>query len=354
MIHLVGLPHTQFDDELFSHCAFTAKAVRLARMLQSAGRDVSVYWGDSLMGFDWQARHFGVYTADDLPPILWDANLLYWREFNQRCIEAIEAVIKPGDIVAVVGGPISQVVVDRFVADYTCVEPGVGYEGLCPNTFACFESYAWMHNRYGAHRIADGRPFDAVIPNAVNPDEWTTAESDGYALWVGRCIARKGPHVAQQIANAAGLKLVMAGGGVKSSEPGRVVATDGTVIEGNVEHIGSITGAKRRMVYAHAEVFICPTLYIGPWEGVHAEALMSGIGVVAPDYGVFTETLPPQFRYRTLAQAKRAVGIARQHRGQTPRLTAISQFSTATCTKMYDEWFGRLEMLRNGRNGWYG
>lgn len=350
----MGLPHTQFDDVLFSHCAFTAKAVRLSRMLQSTGRDVAVYWGDSLMGFDWQARHFGVYTADDLPPILWDANLPYWREFNQRCADAIEAVIKPGDIIAVVGGPISQVVVDKFAADYTCVEPGVGYAGLCPNTFACFESYAWMHNRYGEYNIVNGRPFDTVIPNAVDPNEWVLGESDGYALWVGRCIARKGPHVAAQIAEAAGLKLVMAGGGVSESEPGRVVATDGTIIEGDVEHIGSITGTKRRMIFAHAEVFLCPTLYIGPWEGVHAEAMMSGVGVAAPDYGVFTETLPTDSRYHTLKQATFAVEIARLTRGKIWRDRAEELCSTDVCTEKYDTWFDRLESLRDGRNGWYG
>lgn len=354
MIHLVGLPHTELDDVKFSHCAFTAKAARLVKMLQATGRDVAVYWGDNVMGEEWQRRNFGTYTADDLPTIVWDWNLPYWREFNQRCMDNIAELIRPGDIVAVVGGSISQCIVDKFCADYTCVEPGVGYEGICQNTFACFESYAWMHNRYGAYRIGDGRAFDAVIPNAVNPDEWEMGESEGYALFCGRLILRKGPHVAAEIANAAGLKLVLAGGGVKSVSPGLVVATDGTEIRGDVTHVGSVQGEDRKQLFAHAEVFICPTLYIGPWEGVHAEAMMSGVGVVAPDYGVFTETLAPTFRYRTLKQAKGALSLARQHRGFNQRAYAISKFSTETCTAMYDEWFDRLESLRDGRNGWYG
>lgn len=360
MIHLVGLPHTELDEVKFSHCAFTAKAARLVKMLQSAGRDVSVYWGDSLMGANWQLKNFDPYSAADLPALIWDANVSYWKEFNTRCIEAIKATIVPGDIVAIIGGSVQQVVVDQFSTDYTCIEPGVGYGGICRDTFCCFESYAWMHNRYGEFRIENGRPFDAVIPNAVDPDQWYLADSDGYALFVGRMIDRKGPKTAGTIANAAGLHCVFAGGGVQSfsnsagSKVNRIECQDGTVIEGDVSYIGAVQGEDRKALFAHAEVFICPTHYIEPWGGVHAEAMMSGLGVVAPDYGVFTETLPPQFRYRTLAQAKRAVGIARQHRGQNPRLVAINKFSTATCTRMYDEWISRLEMLRDGRNGWYG
>lgn len=353
MIHLVGLPHTKFDDQLFSHCAFTAKAVRTTRMLQATGREVAVYWGDTLMGEAWQLRNFGSYTADDLPPLQWDSNLPYWREFNQRCMDSIAELIKPGDIIAIVGGAISQCVVDKFYRDYTCAETGVGYEGICSNTFACFESYAWMHNRYGAFRIGDGRAFDAVIPNAVDPNEWTIGDSHGYALFCGRLIARKGPHVAAEIANAAGLKLVLAGGGVKNRDGNRIEATDGTIIEGNVEHVGSVQGQARRDLFAHAEVFICPTLYIGPWEGVHAEALMSGVGVVAPDYGVFTETLDSEYRYRTLGQAVEATVEAQRYRGGF-REYAIKAFGTERCTEMYDEWFDRLESLRDGRNGWYG
>jgi hypothetical protein len=229
MIHLVGLPHTELDDVKFSHCAFTAKAARLVRMIQDTGRDVSVYWGDNLMGKQWQLQNFGEYTADDLPPLQWDDKLSYWREFHQRCSDAIDETIKPGDIVAVAGGGISQCIVDKYRATNTCIEPGVGYEGMCHGTFACFESYAWMHNRYGAYGIGDGRAFDAVIPNAVYPDEWVLGDSGGYALFCGRLIARKGPHVAAQIANAAGLKLVLCGGGVASRENGRVTATDGTI-----------------------------------------------------------------------------------------------------------------------------
>jgi len=357
MIHLVGLPHTQFDADEFSFCAFTAKSARLAPMLRSVGREVTVYWGGnkadvSLLSIEEQNKYFDLYTSDDLPRIEWDANLSYWKTFHSRAIYEISRRIKPGDYIAVAGGAVSQEIVDYFKNDYTCVEPGVGYGGICRDTFCCFESYAWMHDRYGAYGIGDGRAFDTVIPNAVDPTKWSVMPSEGYALFVGRLIARKGPHAAAEIATKAGLKLLLAGGGVKHKEPGRITATDGTVIEGNVEHVGSFVGDARRELFAKAEVFICPTLYIGPWEGVHAESLMSGVSVVAPDYGVFTETLPKEYRYRNLKQALEAIEIARITRGEHWREHAIRSFSTDACAQMYGEWFDRLDTLRNGR-GWY-
>lgn len=359
MIHLVGLPHTQFDSVNYSTCAFTAKAVRLAKMLRSRGIDTTVYWGGdqadvSLLTCEEQESFFGQWDPAALPSIVWDAREPYWSLFHERAISLISERIGPGDIVGIIGGSTSHEVVGAFINDYTCVEPGVGYEGICTNTFACFESYAWMHNTYGRYGIADGRAFDTVIPNAVDPDDWAIGQSDGYALFVGRLIQRKGPHVAAQIANAAGLKLVVAGGGAQSVTKNKIVCTDGTVIEGDVEYVGAVLGEDRKNLFSHAEVFICPTLYIGPWEGVHAEAMMSGVPVVAPDYGVFTETLPRHHRYRSLSDAVNAVVNPEVSRGHWWRSQALELCGIDKCADMYADWVDRLVSLRDGRNGWYG
>lgn len=330
----------------------------MARMIRTRGRECTVYWGGdmgdvSCMSREEQVQYFGEWNPNQLPVIEWDSKLEYWQVFHKRVLRELSERLEADDIIGFIGGSISHELMTLFKSSHTICEPGVGYEGIWPDSFACFESYAWMHNRYGAYHIGNGRAFDAVIPNAVDPNEWTTAPSGGYALFVGRLIARKGPHAAAQIANEAGLKLLLAGGGVAKTEPGRIVATDGTIIEGDVEHVGAVTGEARRALFAGAEVFICPTLYIGPWEGVHAEAMMSGVGVAAPDYGVFTETLPADMRYRTFRQAVSAVERARETRGEWWRNHAINLCGIERCADMYDDWFTRLESLRGGRRGWY-
>ena len=358
MIHLIGLPHTSFDADRFSSCAYTAKAVRTVRMLRSLGRDVEVYWGGdgdgvvSCLAPRRQAHYWGEWRADVLPQVVWDFGRPEWVEFNANMIARVEERIEPGDVVAFVMA--CPPVIDHFLPRNVCVEIGVGYEGLGRGTFACFESYTWMHNRYGAHGIGDGRAFDAVIPNVVYPDEWDMGADEGYALFVGRLLQRKGPHVAAQIAERAGLRLLMAGAGVASNVRGRITAVDGTVIEGDhVTHVGAVGGQARRDLFAHAHVLICPTLYIGPWEGVHAEAMMSGVPVVAPDYGVFTETLPERQRYRMIRQAVDAVNDPVWERGQAWRDHATALCGPERCSTLYGEWFDRIDTLANAGPGWY-
>lgn len=359
-IHLVGLPHTQFDDQEYSACAFTAKAHRTARMLRSRGREVVVYWGGdradvSLMSTETQTEHFGEWDPGKLPVIEWNASLRYWQDFHAAARTELDARLEPGDIIGFVGGSVSHELMDHYHESFTVVEPGIGYAGIWPQAFGCYESYAWMHNRYGAYDIGDGRAFDTVIPNAVDPTEWHTAASEGYALWVGRGIFRKGPHVAAQIAERAGIPLVMAGAGVAESGDDWVRFTDGTFASSGagIRHVGAVSGKDRASLFAGAEVFICPTLYIGPWEGVHAEAMMSGVPVVAPDHGVFCETLPRRQRYRSLADAVRAVEEPSAPRGRWWRDHAVDLCGIENCADMYDDWFDRLESLRDGRNGWY-
>lgn len=320
--------------------------------------DVIVYWGGetadvSLLSDVEQNNFYGEWDPAKLPQIKWDINATDWQLFNKRSIEYLESNLRDGDIIAFAGGGIHQPVIEHFANRFTCVEYGVGYEGIAQNTFACFESYAWMHNRYGAYGINNGRAFDAVIPNVVMPDDWYTAESKGYALFMGRLIQRKGPHVAAEIANAAGYKLLVAGAGADHVTRGRITCEDGTIIQGDIEYVGTVLGEDRKRLFAEAEVFICPTLYIGPWEGVHAEAMMSGVGVVAPDYGVFTETLPEQYRYRSLSEAVGAVHLAAEMRGEAWRYQAINLCGPALCTERYADWIDRLLSLRDGRNGWY-
>lgn len=243
MIHLIGLPHTPFSDTEASSCAFTAKAVRTVRMLRTF-TDVIVYWGGetadvSLLSDVEQNNFYGEWDPAKLPQIKWDINATDWQLFNKRSIEYLESNLRDGDIIAFAGGGIHQPVIDHFANRFTCVEYGVGYEGIAQNTFACFESYAWMHNRYGAYGINNGRAFDAVIPNVVMPDDWYTAESKGYALFMGRLIQRKGPHVAAEIANAAGYKLLVAGAGADHVTRGRITCEDGTIIQGDIEYVGT-------------------------------------------------------------------------------------------------------------------
>lgn len=354
MIHLVGLPHTRLDDQEFSHCAFTSKAVRLVEILRNCGESVTVHWGDGL----------GL-SIEETVAFPWDANHPVWEAFHNRAISAISGTLQPDDIIAVVGGRTSQCVVDAF-PNNICIEPTVGYEGLANGTFAAFESYAWMHHRYGALGINDGRAFDTVIPTFQRAEDFEEGPDDGYALYLGRHIARKGVRAASDIAHAAGLPLLTAGAGAHQAGPD-ILCDDGTVIP-DATYLGALGPVDRRKVLSRASVLICPTLYIEPGANVHVEAMLSGIGVVAPDYGIFSETLPTTWRYRSLAEAKEAVSFAVECR-QRPlgpdgmqnfdyyfdegsiRTWAIRKHGMGAAAFHYKRWLKRLRTLHG--DGWY-
>ena len=335
-----------------------------------AGHETIVYWGGdktdekvefvSLLSETEQFDFFGEYSGDLLPQIGWSLDLPYWKLFNERSIIELRKRFRPGDFIALCNGYIHAPVVEEFQHGNTIIEPGVGYEGIMPSgTFCAFESYAWMHHRYGAYGINDGRAYDAVVPHPLRQSDFHVGHSGGYLAFMGRFIARKGPSVPADVGRRLGLRVRMAGGGVKLRSEGLLVATDGTEVLGDhVTHVGSLNPSQRADFLAAADVFICPTVYIGPFETVHAEALMSGVPVVAPDYGVFTETVDPEFRYRTLQGAveatQRALGYVENDPGfkTALRASAIKRFSIEACSKMYDEWFTRLEGLKG--LGWYG
>ena len=108
---------------------------------------------------------------------------------------------------------------------------------------------------------------------------------------------------------------------------------------------------------SHASVLITPTLYIEPFGTVHVESMASGVPVIAPDYGVFTETITPYedgFRYRTPAQAAEQVRwiTDRAMRGEELRERTLDRFSLEAVAPMFDEWLWRLGTIRDGSDGW--
>jgi hypothetical protein len=363
MIHLVGLPHTSMDEEQFSTCAFTTKAARWTRVLSMIGREVTCYWagGESTVGCEvvevvsdeQRVGWFGGDVGQRLPDLEWDPTQPYWQVFNERAIEEVRKRLQPGDTVAVMAGNVQQSVVDAF-PDHVRIEPAVGYEGLARGTFCCFESYAWMHNRYGAYGY-DGRAFDAVVPNFVDPDDFEVGGDCGYALYVGRLTARKGPQVADEAARLAGVPLLMAGaGGVEDEDGVSYDAGSGRVTP--TAYLGVVDPYRRRTLMSEAAAVIVPTLYVEPFGTVHVEAMMSGVPVVAPDWGVFTETVEEGvdgWRYRTLAEAADGLLAARRLRGETLRRRTAKRFSLEAVSDKFDRWLWGLDTLTDGSGGWY-
>lgn len=330
-LHLVAFPHTRLDGG-YDTCAYTQKVSKLRRM--DLGHTLSTY---GCQGADVEIAEATRPDSQALPSWPDDHE---WEPFNNAAARAVKERAEPGDLLLLAGG-YSQREIAAALPALTACEPGVGYEGITTN-FCAFESHAWRHHVYGLKGIRDGRWFDTVIPNYFDPDDFPQGPGDGgYLLFVGRLIERKGIRAAVEIAQAAGVPLVVAGPGeLAEFDPG-----------GYATHVGVIGPRERAELMGDAVALIAPTLYVEPFGGVAVEAQLCGTPAITSDWGAFTETVDDRWRFTTLGEAVAAIGRAADADRDAIRAHATSQYSLDEVAPRYAKWFDRLLSLRG--DGWY-
>jgi glycosyltransferase involved in cell wall biosynthesis len=272
--------------------------------------------------------------------------------FNFYVIRALKKEIEKEDLILLTAGWSHRPISEAFPAHIIC-EPGVGYEGILPNSHCAFESYAWMHHVYAKKNINDGRWFDTVIPNFFDPDEFPHLNNGKgqYLLFLGRIVQRKGPHIAAQIADKAGYPLYVAGAGGKQVG-NDIVAPEVTVR--NATYIGPVNIKQRAELLAGARALLFCTTYIEPFGGVMVEAMMAGTPVIATDWGAPTEIVEKffnGFRFRNFAEALDAVKLVGDCDPFCIQHEARSRYSLKAVAPKYQRWFDQLSSL--WKEGWY-
>lgn len=356
-LHVVALPHTRVEAS-FSWCAYTSKLLKFARMLRGEceiliyapeGQDIPGARLVPVLSQDDRVKIFGPDDLDRLPA--WPTPE-QTAEFNLNTIAELKKQLEPRDLILLTAGWTHKPIADAFPSHVIC-EPGVGYEGILPQSHCAFESYAWMHYVYAKNNIQDGRWFDAVIPNFFDPTEFPYL-NDGkgnYLLFFGRIVQRKGPHIAVEIAKAVGMRLVVAGAGGKQVGDD-VVAPEITVK--NAEYFGTVNIEERAKLLAGAHALIFPTTYIEPFGGVMVEAMLCGTPVISTDWGAPTEINLNGLtgaRFRTLAEGIKAVDRVGLLNPLHIRHYAKARYSLGAVAPLYMRWFNQLSTLFS--KGWY-
>lgn len=357
-LHLVALPHTRVEPS-FCGCAYTAKVLKFCKMM-GARHEIFLYApegpavkGATLIPCLKEAQRVATFGADDpnrLPNWPTDAQSLL---FNRTVAKAIKERAKSSDLVLFTAGR-THLPIAEALPDLLHCEPGVGYEGVFTDKCA-FESYAWMHHVYAKGNFNDIRWFDCVIPPYCDPDEFPVLnEGNGkYLLFLGRLIRRKGPDIAQQIAKAADLPLVVAGAGGKMVN-GNLVGLDVTIDGAGVDYVGPVDIKRRGELLAGARAVIMPTTYLEPGGNVAVEAMMAGTPVIAPDWGVLSETVAHGVSGLHFRMFQEGVDAARNVKHLIPqkiRDYAVDRYSLDAIAPRYDKWFKRLVALHGA--GWY-
>jgi glycosyltransferase involved in cell wall biosynthesis len=381
-IHLHCLPHTELIQD-YAWCAYTQKAIRFAEMMKEEGFDVFVYSGDKYSSHIHRPAH------DFFCDISWNATDEIWRQTFEKTLPDLKKNFVQGDVFACIVS--TQVPLARAAGFVNIIELGIGYSDLAAD-FACFESASWQASVY-RHTLRGQSPgevrlLDTVIPNSYRTWEYAMATVDErrsvdggpYALFLARKIHTKGIHIAIAATIAAGsvlagmgvkpLKLRIAGGGnaivtfvdyMKRSGYSLTPAAQ-EKIQQYVEEYAVVSGDTKKQLLQYATALFMPTLYQGPFEGVHVEALLSGVPVLTSAHGVFLETIgkaPPAVepgymcqRFHEYVQA--LVAIALYRTDEQNRLTqqwAQSEYSMERAKRMYSKWIRSIcELTAQPRN----
>jgi len=345
--HVISLPHTNTTLD-FTSCAFTEKVRRFCMMMKDMGHEVFLYAGefnsapvDEHIQCISESERLESLNGNHYTTGSFDSSLPHWIKYNNKVIIELSKRIEQKDFICLIGGYAQKSIADYF-PNHMSVEFGIGY----PGTFAkyrVFESYAWMHSIYAQHNLAsavDGKFFDAVIPGYLEPHMFPLQEQkEDYYLFIGRLIERKGYRIAQEVCQALGKRLILAGAGPQ---------------DGYGEFVGAVGPEERAKLMGGATGVFAPTIYIEPFGNIVPEAHFCGTPTITTDWGAFTETNingVTGYRCRTLDEFCRAAEDVKKLDPRTIYETAKNKYSLEAIAPQYDNYFRRLLTLWD--KGWY-
>lgn len=361
-LHVLAQPHTQITKE-YIRCAYTQKILKLAQMMVKEGHEVFLYASEdnetpatlvTCITKKEQAK-LGFVGPQDYLKNDFDNTKPLWKIFHQRALHELKQRASKGDIIGTFSGLADKPIADGMPECYFS-EIGVGYSG-CFSPFRVYESYAWMHTIYGAGSngnasSADGRFYDTVIPNYFDPSDFLFEPvKKNYVLFMGRMIYRKGLKIIEEVAKRLpDTQFILAGQG--ATQEGDVIKGQDVTIEGkNLMYIGAIDVEKRGRLMAEAKALICPTQYVGPFEGVSVEAMFCGTPAITTDFGCFTENNPnglTGYRCSTIKEFVEAINSVDKLDPVKIREYAMSRFSVDVVAPMYTKYFERIKGLERG------
>lgn len=355
-LHVLGLPHTR-TVQAQSHCAYTSKVRRWAKMLEPHGIECIHYgagipesdmgWKDavevltphqqqSMLGYDPTApsKEFIGRDVSITSPL--------YRAFNALANGFLTKRVQPGDWICAPFGLGHREACAGL--EHLTVETGIGYY----DTFApwrIFESNAWWHWHLGKFQRAP-QLGEWVVPNFFDVTEWplrpAEAKPSGYVLYYGRLTEDKGLNIVWRLAQARpDLEFVICGQG----DPSRWHAE-------NIRYHPPVHGADRAALLHGARIVLVPSQYAEPFGGVAIEAMLTGTPIATTAHGAFSETVPEAWRCRTAGEWLARIDQLEQYPSATAiRDYAVGRFSLEVVGKQYADIFGE-QLPALAASGW--
>lgn len=129
----------------------------------------------------------------------------------------------------------------------------------------------------------------SVIPNGVDTDLWTPGPGGAHALWFGRMVPEKAPHLAMDACARAGLPLVLAGRNGDRRYFDAMIAP--RLERGQAKFVGELSHESLRTLVGTSAVCVVTPEWDEPFGLVAFEAMSTGTPVAAFQRGGLGELL---------------------------------------------------------------
>ena len=186
-----------------------------------------------------------------------------------------------------------------------------------------------------------------VIRNGVDVSRWRPGPGGAEAVWFGRLVPEKGPHLAIDAARAAGMRLVLAG---PTHDRGYFDAEIAPRLGADVRYAGHLAGPSLRRLVASSRVALVTPCWDEPYGLVAAEAIASGTPVAAFARGGLAEIVGPEAGRLAAADDLAGLAAAAVEAAHLPRAGvrryAETRLSVERMVAQYEELYRSLSGMR--------